>query len=436
MTITTTVTHQEMLNVITALWFTLGRSGYNTSEGEVTYGLPFFVLDEPGTGKTTILRELAYSLGFDHVEEVTMTQRSAEDIGGYGIPNRARDAIVKVPEECIKRVNDCERGLLVLDEFGSVEDDKRAACLRVTSERSAGDVRIGGHIRMIAVGNPESSAANANPLDAASANRYIHVPWIAPDEEGFCDWLTTGASRGTHASRRDGAAIEAQIREGWQAAFGQAAGVVSAYVLAFKGDLHRTPLGQGEDPQKGEADQLRWPSRRIWEMVTRALAGGSILGLTKVETDFLIGCCLPKGVSKKLVTFLKDNDVPRATDVLDGKVEFKPTARMDRTQVVLRSTAAVLVSQRNAEYDGDHPDRISKDLRARAVRWWGLCEMIKDGPVSWGGRDFIVPTASIISRSLKRDGAALNKDIIPEASPVVADIYEILMARRRAEGSR
>lgn len=418
---TSTLSHRELLNIIVAAWFTPGRrasaanadNDASESVDRTTWGLPLLLWDEPGTGKTSALEQLGRLCGFDTVVTIALNNRPPEDVGGYAIPSRTRDSMSKVPDAWVSNVNAARRAVVLFDEF-TVDEDRQAAALRVFSERMAGETRIAGTVRLAAMANPPSCAATPHEMTPPNANRFGHAQWVGYDVDEFTDWLVAGAGA-QEIDPIDPDRLEQRVLELWPAAMARAAATVKGYLRRFPQDLHQMPKSQGGE---GEVDELRWCSRRTWEMVTRALASARAHGLSPVETDAFIGMFIPAGVATRFATFRADQDIAEPAEYLDGLVEFTPTSRVDRTFAIMEMCAAFLANKAT-------PDR-----QRRAVKWWAMAQKVLEH--KYGGKDFVVPSVKLMARPESKGGAGLGQAVVPEAAPVITALADVLMAERDA----
>jgi len=403
-TATAHLSNTQLTNVISASLFTPLRKG--------AWGLPLLVSGEPGTGKTSWAERAAQTMGIDTVITLVLNQRQPEDIAGYRVPNKTRSGMEALPDTWVAEANAAERALVIFDEF-SVNPEMQAAALRVFSERTAGDVPLGKKVRVIALRNPEWCAATPFEMSPPMTNRFGHAEWVPFSAEETADYLL--GLGGDEPEAADAEAHEAAVLEKWPEALAQAAATVAGYLRAFPTDLLCQPQGTYlDDPSRGEPDQLRWTSPRLWEMTTRALASAKVHNLSSVETDAMVAMFIPEGVAGKFAAYRSDQDIPAPADLLDGRVSFTPTKRVDRTWAVLESTSAFLAS----------PDVENREVRAEA--WWSLAAEIRDHKL--GGKDFIFRSA----RRMLQNG--LGSETIPAALPVIESIAALALDASRMKG--
>ena len=413
----TSATHEDMLAVLFSLFFTIGREGIG-GEDETTWGLLVNVHDEPGTGKSTIAANIGKK--WMTVTRVhSLAQHPAEDIGGYCVPNKTRTAMDAIPAAFFNDLNASDSALLILDEFGSVEEHKQAAALSLLTERMAGGTRLAGHVRCIALGNPPEVGANGVPQAMSTANRFFHMPWIRPAKGSFRNYLRTAGKIKKIVEKGDREAVERKVVKAWPAAYAKAVAIVDGYLERFPADEHCMPKGYGRDTDEGELDELRWPSPRVWENVCRALAGALIHGLTDVQVDYMVRCALPEGLATKFVAFYHAQDLPTPESVLDDPESYKISKRIDKTQAVLSMTVAYLA------------DETVEKRSERAANWWKLAGIAAEHKNC--GKDFVKVYARQMSLPTADGGCGLGSDVVPEAGPVVTSLFEVLFEEKKAK---
>lgn len=421
-----TLEHHEVLHVIKACIFCPGRAaakgqalndkkkGRPSKKSKQTWGLPLFVWDEPGTGKTSAIEQLGHNLGLDYVSTIAMNNRPAEDIGGYAVPDHERHTMDRYPDPWVHNANQATRGLQIFDEFSTSDEERQAACLRVFSENMAGDVRINGAVRLIALGNPPECSANGHDLSPPAANRFGHLAWVGFSTKEWGEWLLTGAG-GQKMEPLDVQSHEGYVLERFPAAFAKSGALCLEYLVKFPDDFHRLP-------KSGEPEQLRWPSRRTWEMTARFLASADIHGLTQVERDCGINAFLPSGVAEQFITWLADQDLPGVLEVLENEgsyLQYEISKRMDITHTILGMTSSYLVNP-------DVPNR-----RMLAGAWWRFADRVHDH--RYGGGDLIEGTARRMTKAVSEGGAGLGPDEgIVGSQVIVTKMAGVLQAKLNA----
>ena len=375
------ITHEDCLAVIRAMLFTPGRRVHGLASNEIVWGIPMMIWDEPGTGKTSIVAQEGRRY-FKETKIHYMAQHPAEDVGGYGIPNNDRSAIDQVPAAFFKRLNEQERALLILDEFGSIEEHKQAAGLAVLSERLAGSTQIGPNVRIMALGNPPEVAANGVPLSPPAANRMIHFPWVRPGFDIFSDFLGGAGVLIQSEKKEDPELIERRVVKEWPRCYSRAYGYVSQYLRSSRQHLQQMPHGCGVDGE-GEADELRWASPRMWETLTRALAGAYAHDLNSSQIAYLVRSALPAGIAASFLESQNKLDLGDPKEILEqataGNVWKAPQNRLD----IVQATAQMLASY--------VCDPSVEELERVSVGFWRVLQAMKKSKA--GGKDIVTECA-------------------------------------------
>ena len=419
---TSFISHQDAVD---AQWAMLNTPGDATTDEldadgnpAQVMGLPVLVWGIPGGAKSSIHRKLGREW-YETTKIHLLAQEQAEELGGYPIPNRDRTAVRKVPNEKFLELNAAGSALLIIDELGSVTEEKHAAAQSVLTERTMGSINLGAHVRILGIANPPECATNGEPLSVAFSNRFIHLPWVRQPRQGWKDYMMTAATPKAPV-KRDLAALEARIRKEWPTVYAQAMGIVGAYVDRFEsedgvgGDL---PQGYGVNPESGESDELRWASERTYSMLTRALAGAFLHGLNDAQIEYIVRGIFPEGGAVQFLAFYRDQDVPLPANVLANPDELELTARVDKTAVVLDMAVAYL-----AGLDPKDPSRMDAGRG-----FWRIVERVIESP--YGGKELVCDACRAVAASPthpKRPGLGLGSKAIPEAGAIMEQLYDVI----------
>jgi hypothetical protein len=229
--------------------------------------------------------------------------------------------------------------------------------------RRVGGYQLGKRVRIIAAANPPEKAAGGWDLAPPVANRLGHLNWDPPPVTSWQDYML-GASvdKGLPTTPEQ---LEKTVLEAWAPRYAEAIGLVTSFVRAKANQLHQMP--DAGDPQAGRA----WPSPRTWEMSTRALASGQIHGLDATDAEVFFTAFIGEASASEFFIYRERVDLPDPVAVLKDPKVFKHSAkRLDRTEAVLNSCAALVVGTKE------------KDLQAeRSVTLWKLLgrkEIVED----------------------------------------------------------
>lgn len=328
----TTLTHNELKNVLRAALFTPGFDG--------RWGLPLLLIGDPGIGKTSTLKAEARAAGLAS-KVLIGSVCDPTDFGG--IPAQPVDGGRFVRTLLPSWVEDVagwqQGGVLVLDELTSVPPAQQAAMLTLALDGALGDYRLDPKVRIVAACNPPEQAVGGGSLPMPMANRFGHLTVLPAAIDEWANILRGGAA----AVACDPADTEADVLAVWDAAYSHA----QAIVVSF---LRRRPELRQATPKVGSADaEGAWASLRSWEFAMRGFAAARVHGLTDTERDSLIAAFVGTKAALEFTTWLRDADLPEPADVLDGKTQWVPNAfRPDQTQAVLASCEALVTNDKSS----------------------------------------------------------------------------------------
>lgn len=321
------------------------------------WGLPTLMEGPPGSAKSSIIEQVAESNGL-HCEVVIASVREPADFLGLPIPNG--DCVSYMPTSWAYRASKAGRAVGFLDELNTAPEAVQAALLRVVLDRCVGDLQLPKGVRILAAQNRVEEAAGGHDLSMPLANRFVHLAWEAPDVDSWTDWvLSSSDSNDPRSTSVTAEQEEMRVMGVWEALFAKARGLVTGFIRKRPDLLHQQP--KTSEPSASKA----WPSRRTWEMSMRVLAGSEVHGLSPEDQETLLAGCIGTGASAELLHFLTENDLPDPALLLDGKVPWKPDARLDRTLAILSSCAA-LVYPKTAERRMERAERLWQMMTAQA----------------------------------------------------------------------
>jgi len=252
-----------------------------------------FLWGDPGTGKTSLLNELAeiHDLNF---ESVSAPQLGID--GAVGLPYALEDNLGTDTDTpaWAKRVIDHNRktgqdSVVLFSEFSNVHRSVQAPYLNILLERRfANGQRLPEGTWLVADGNGMDSAVDSEGLAAPTANRFLHIDWNPPLE----DWL-----EGMSANWGNYDTSDREMSERMK---------VYAFIKAFgMSELHDIPKDTGE--YRGFA------TRRSWDTACKILAKIDLPGARKMALNGLVG----ESHANQFVTFEAELALPDPEDVLN-----------------------------------------------------------------------------------------------------------------------
>lgn len=379
-----------MEEVIKAAIFTPGKRGW---------GLPMLFWGLSGVGKSDIIEEVGRKWKM-HVEVLSPSERGEGAFGVTPMPRKALSGgyVTSYPApDWIENFEDYDgRGIVFLDELTTAAPMIQAAMLGLIQGHRIGGATLGRGVRIMGAANPPDRAAAGWDLAAPTANRFGHFEWANPTEREWSDHEMSENDLEDEAPVRcDPDAEEKRVLARWPTARANAVGLVTAFHLRNTGKLHAQPdVG---NPQGGRA----WASHRSWSNAIRAMASAEVHALSDADATALITGFVGEGMTRELLMFKVQMDLPDPADVLDGKVKWEhDESRLDRSMAVLNSIVSLAV--------GSDTNRA-----ARLPRLWSIIDKTS-------ADDIIAMSIKPLSR------ARLTTH--PSAVPVLARIRPMLKA--------
>lgn len=192
---------------------------------------PLMVWGAPGLGKSSILKEVADSLGIGFID-VRLAQREPVDIRGLPVPGE--DGVKWLVASEWPR-DPASRGIILFDEITAADRSLQVAAYEFILDRRLGELyQVPPGWYVCAAGNRVGDRAVASTMSSALANRFLHVE-LGEDVESWIRWA-------------QGHGIPPEVM-----------GFIRFKPTAL---FHQ----EGENLERG------WPSPRSWERVGRMLS--------------------------------------------------------------------------------------------------------------------------------------------------------------------
>jgi len=324
-------------------------------------GLPFILVGEPGTRKTSVARKMSKLAGL-HFEGIIGSIREPTDFLGMpffkklGLTSQTQhlspdgDPDITVtgyaPSGFAVNAAMHRRAVIMLDEVSTCPPTVQAALLRLVLEGVCGEMELPPDVRFMLAMNETEDAAGGWNISNALANRLGWLQMEEPALAPFSSYLISGG--GCRVAGKlvneikpvvSAAAEEAAVDARWPAAWSEAAGVMTGYLNAKSDNLHRKP-------KKMTRETRAWPSQRSNDFATCVLAAGEVYDVSKSVIETGVSAFIGGGASGELHAWRRTADIPRASDFLDGKAQFKHNpARFDRTAALISSCSSLVVNK-------------------------------------------------------------------------------------------
>lgn len=290
--------------------------------------VPSLIEGNPGLTKTAYITGAARQWG-RHVETIIGSSRQSSDFLGNMI-QRADDTIAYTTFGWVKRLNDADASMLVLDEFNTAATSTMHAMQRVLQEGFVGETKLGPNVSIVALINDTKVVPDANDLTAPMANRVLHLKWEFDSKL----WLENVA---TDFKFVEYPPLESMVRADPGSGRVLAASRVTAFLNEYPALLESNP------PTDIRAAAGPWPSPRAWTNVIGTLAyvqpGDGSTELLVIKG--LVG----EAAARDFVTWESTADLHNPLDVLaDPSIVDWAKERADRLFLLANSISGLGLS--------------------------------------------------------------------------------------------
>lgn len=265
--------------------------------------VPTHIEGMPGEGKTKKIKAFGTAWGFDHVGVLVGSVRERSDY--LGLPFADDDNCTGyLTPRFAQKLNDAQKGLLVLDEFSCNDDDMMKPNLALAQERMAGDTPLADHVRILALSNPAHVAVGGNDLPVAIANRFMHLDWHFDVDEWMEGMLNDFATQRVYT-------FDQMLGESTDSKRAAAKGMVLAFLKSASGSAQLRP-----GPPKDEIQAAHgWASPRSWDNATKVL--GELDPHDDAAALLVMKGLVGEGAAIEFFTFREASDLFDPADVIE-----------------------------------------------------------------------------------------------------------------------
>ena len=216
-------------------------------------GTPSMLWGNPGQGKSKFVRDGFGKLGYS-VTVIRVNTVLPHHLGGSLAPDRSGEKTKTLPPDWALELNQHERAVLFLDDISCASPSGQTAAMGLMDEMEIGGLKL----RAVPIGaaNPNSLATARFDLDAAVANRAVHIPITS-----HAGTFREDAMAGWPAPRVP------VIRDNWQQLVPAKMDLVTKFLCTPEGEAVLNAM-----PEQINMKTVAWPSERSWEAVWRLLA--------------------------------------------------------------------------------------------------------------------------------------------------------------------
>ena len=371
-------------------------------------GLPYVLVAEPGTAKTSSMKWLARKASLPFWS-VLGSIRQPVDFMGCPVPQRRK--LTKFDQHLSPDGDDeflfmhyapagfavqaatAKNGVMLFDEANNMPPAVQSAMLRVLFEGVVGELELPPGIRMFLATNSIEDAAGGWDISPAMANRMGWIEWEGVSVERRNAYAAASGGRGmakTKIEPIDYAEEEAKVDALWDNAWAQATMLVSGFLTRRGELLHKKP----KDASKA------WPSARTWDLMEHALAGSFIYDLSGVERQIACSAYIGSAAYSEFYAYAKDADLPDPAVLLDGNVMFDHNpGRLDRTAAVLSGCLSVVLREQQQN---------------RVDALWSILNELPESAL-----DVTVPTVVQLAQGNMMVGSPVAYQVFAKIDPIV-----------------
>lgn len=288
--------------------------------------VPVSVSGPPGVGKSWqahTLHKLYWGSRADTMPFKTVMAALSDptDFTGILTVNETTGETVRIPPSWAVEIVKAGGGTVFLDEATLATPATWTALLRVILDKNVGDLQLPAATRFILASNPVEMTNAGNHFPPAGANRVGHLTTEAPEPRDWGDWM-----QGYAAETGDAHDAKAAMQ-------------VAAFVT------RRGPGFLLNVPKTEEGRAGAWASPRSCHAAQRVLASAHRRGFLATDdgqerTIRSIAAVVGGPWAAEFSTWLVENDLPDARELLTGKASFTFDAtRPDKARPVCLAVA-------------------------------------------------------------------------------------------------
>lgn len=308
--------------------------------------IPIMITGSPGLGKSDIVRQAAEAAGYEHVEDLRLSQLDQVDLRGvpavvYEKDSKGND----IPGTGQTTWNPPEflclppKSVLFLDELNSAQSGVLAAAYQLVLNRRVGRLQLPADCRIVAAGNLSTDFAMVNQMPSALKNRMTHVT-LECNNDDWCEWA---ASRSIHPS-------------------------VIGFLRFRPNMLNEFDRGNRTTEAKSKARNLReatsFATPRSWEMLSKYLAIGVGPQIEYSTYTSIVG----EAAAAEFTGFQKHY---RSLPDLDELLRKPKTTKVPDEPATLYALSAALAAHTtpdNMDTVMQYMDRVTKEFQVMYIR--------------------------------------------------------------------
>jgi len=352
--------------------------------------LPVVITGGPGIGKSSRIRQLADSMGWDSV--VFSVGEVGEGMFGV-VPVPHADGYLHFPAaEWVKKFSADRPGVLVLDDVHATTPALQAPLAGLILDGRIGSYQLPKSVRRVGIMNPVHQGAGGWEFAANVCNRFQYHQWSSPTGAEWSDWLLE------HADHQEG--------RGWDSA------------RALAATFHRKLPGRlYEDPDKvlPGREVSAYATPRSWETAVRMLAACTDRGMMEDYPALACGI-LGKPIGLEWMTWLQKNNLPDPEDLLADPDSWKPDPReSDKVFATCFSVAQAAIASDSHDGKGKY------SKAAKRGRWLASWRVLDKAMAL--GKGMVVIAARILAKEENTPDGALTD---PQVKGIIRQLRDVI----------
>lgn len=392
---------EQLIKIIFAMLFTPAPKN--------RWGIPVLLWGEPGIGKSSIVEQIAMSVGL----QANTFIASLSEPSDIAMPVPIDGKIKMVLHEQFEALMHSKDSITHFDELTQASGPMQGAVMRIINDAVVGNKTLPTGARRIASANDESQAAGGNPLAAPLNNRFVHInvdDILMGETQSWIDWVWDDAGEKMNFLKTTVKEEEERVWALWPAAF-------LAAQRDFTAFIRRKP-DQLQHKIDESSNRKAWPTRRSVATAMRIWASSKVHNLDDRSTALLLEGCVGEGFVNEFIPFVTNDPLPDPAELLDGNDPWEHVShRPDRTLAVIDSCTALVCPKGGV--------RETRTKRAKAL-WLLMAKIARQDPTAG---DLFEPAA----RKLMEAGLWTNT-LRKSAEGLLSELAPIITAAKKAKG--
>lgn len=303
--------------------------------------VPVLLHGPTATGKTTVLKSIAESIGFG-LAKFFPHRYEANDMAGLPATVDFVDEEGKKDWElrhmAVQWAKQVAGGnhIVLIDEVLRADERVQGALMGMIDDHGLPEagIQFGPGVRLVGATNPTTYDAGSYDIIPPLQRRFLNIGWPA-DIEGMKTFVDHN-----YWEVFDGL-IQPPNQEEFIAGYHKWRSLTSGFInSAGRIHLHNEPSEEQAASQKKNAEMndldpgMGWPNMDNWKKVWRMLAVADHVGATEDTYIQILNCALGEGTAQEFWTYQRNLDLPNIDAIIADPSSFKGVEREDQAFIV------------------------------------------------------------------------------------------------------